>query len=122
MTLQEFLDSPHPLYVLAGVAGAAAMATTDWRSPRRALQHLLVGTVTSIFATPVFAPGISSLLGWAHVDPAAHPNASAFIVGAVGIYVLEYILAFMRAKTKKPLSGNPGVPTNQFPTDDGEEV
>lgn len=98
------------------------MATTDWRSPRRLAQHLLVGTATSVFATPIFAPGISTILGWAHVDHTAHPNASAFIVGALGIYVLEYALAFIRARTRDPLDQhNRSTPREDFKPDTAEE-
>lgn len=101
MTLFEFLASEKPLVVLSGIAGAAAMAATDWRTPWRLLQHIVVGTTCSAIATPVFAPAISAMLGFVAVDPSAHANASAFIVGAFAIYFLEFSLAFWRAKTKK---------------------
>lgn len=98
MTLWEFLQQPKPLAILAGIAGAAAMAVTDWRSPLRALQHLFVGTVTAAVATPWFYPVISKVLSFAQVEPAAHPSSAAFITGAFGIYVLEFALAFWRRK------------------------
>jgi hypothetical protein len=101
MSLSDFLASDKPLALLSGVAGAAAMAATDWRSPLRLVQHLFVGTSASAIATPVFAPAISKILGFLAVDPAAHANASAFIVGAFAIYVLEFSLAFWRAKTRR---------------------
>lgn len=76
------------------------MAATDWRTPWRVVQHVFVGTAASAIATPVFAPVISKVLGFFTVDPSAHQNASAFIVGAFAIYILEFSLAFWRAKTK----------------------
>lgn len=101
MTISDFLASEKPLAILSGVAGAAAMAATDWRNPWRLAQHLFVGTAASAIATPVFFPAISKILGFIAVDQSAHANASAFIVGAFAIYILEFSLAFWRAKTKK---------------------
>lgn len=77
------------------------MAVTDWHNPLRALQHLFVGTVTAAVATPWFYPVISTMLTVAKVEPAAHPSSAAFITGAFGIYVLEFILAFWRRKAGK---------------------
>lgn len=98
MNILEWLQQPKQVAILAGLAGAAAMAVTDWRSPLRALQHLFVGTVTAAVATPWFYPVISRALSVAQVDPAAHPSSAAFITGAMGIYVLEFALAFWRRK------------------------
>ena len=98
MTPFEFLQQERPLAIIAGIAGAAAMAATDWRSPWRFAQHLFVGTACSAAATPLFAPAISKLLGMIAVDPASHGYAAAFIVGAFGVYLLEYALAFWRHK------------------------
>lgn len=96
MTVWEWLQEPKPLAVLAGLAGAAAMAVTDFRNPLRLLQHLFVGTVTAAVATPWFYPMISGALALAKVEPAAHAYSAAFITGAFGIYVLEFGLAFWR--------------------------
>lgn len=101
MSLWEFIQANQPVTLLSGLLGAAAMAATDWRSPWRVLQHIFVGTSTSAMATPVFAPLISKVLGFVAVDPSAHDNASAFVVGAFGIYVLEFGLALWKSKTKQ---------------------
>lgn len=102
MTLWELLQEEKPLAILSGIAGAAAMAATDWRTPWRLLQHIFVGTAASAIATPIFAPSIGAVLGWMQVAPEANSNAAAFITGAFGIYVLEYALAFWRLKIKRP--------------------
>lgn len=102
MTIYEFLQQDKPIAVLAGLAGAAAMAATDWRSPWRLVQHIFVGTAASAIATPVFAPAIGKALGWLAVAPASHGNAAAFITGAFAIYILEYSLAFWKLKIAKP--------------------
>lgn len=102
MTFLEWLHEPKPLAILAGVAGAAAMAATDWRSPLRFIQHLFVGSVTAAMATPWLYPIISQALSFARVDPAAHGSSAAFITGAVGIYVLEFVVAFWKRKAEDP--------------------
>lgn len=105
MTPEEWLSSERAATVIAGVLGAAAMAATDWRTPWRLVQHLFVGTASSAIATPVFEPAISKTLGIIAVDPAAHENAAAFIVGAFGIYILELSLAIWRAKIRRGQNG-----------------
>ena len=62
MTLFEFLQQERPLAIIAGIAGAAAMAATDWRSPWRFAQHLFVGTACSAAAKRVAPSSASSAL------------------------------------------------------------
>lgn len=100
MNIWEWVEGPRAWAVLAGVAGAAAMAVTDWQSPARFLQHMFVGSVTASVATEWTAPAISKILGLASVDPSAHPYSAAFITGAFGIYALEFILAFWRRRSR----------------------
>lgn len=106
MNLIDLLQSDKPLTILSGLAGAAAMAATDWRSPWRLVQHIFVGTSASAIATPIFFPAISTVLGFIKVDPNLHQNSAAFIVGAFAIYLLEFSLAFWRAKTSKLENGD----------------
>lgn len=105
MNFGDLLQHEKTIAIFAGALGAAAMAATDWRSPWRLLQHVFVGTAASAIATPVFAPAISKILGFAAVDPSAHGNASAFLVGAFAIYLFEFSLAFWRAKTRRANKG-----------------
>lgn len=98
MNITELLTSERAVIILAGVAGAAAMAATDWRSPWRFAQHIFVGTAAAGFATPIFFPIISTALGLARVDVSAHAGASAFITGVFAIYILEFVLAFWKHK------------------------
>lgn len=94
----DFHDPKTIVTFLAGVAGAAAMAVTDWRSPMQLVKHLFVGTLTSAFATPLFFPMLSAILDIFKVSEDYHQNSAAFIVGAAGIYVLEFILVAIRKK------------------------
>lgn len=105
MSIFEFLQQDKPLAIMAGLAGAAAMAATDWRSPWRLVQHIFVGTAASAIATPVFLPAIGKALSWLAVNPESNGNAAAFITGAFAIYVLEYALAFWRLKIASPKKG-----------------
>tara|TARA_R100000655_G_scaffold97713_1_gene140759 strand:- start:1030 stop:1371 length:342 start_codon:yes stop_codon:yes gene_type:complete len=98
MTLAEMINSDNALVWAAGLAGAAAMAATDWRSPWRLAQHVFVGTTAAIIATPLLFPMISGLLGFLNVDEGAHQNSAAFMTGAFAIYLFEYILAFWNSK------------------------
>jgi hypothetical protein len=86
---------------MSGIAGAAALAATDWRSPWRFAQHIFVGTAASAIATPVLFPIISKGLDLISVDAASQQNSAAFITGAFAIYFFELVVAFWRAKTKE---------------------
>lgn len=108
MSLLEFLQQDKPIAVMAGLAGAAAMAATDWRSPWRLVQHIFVGTAASSIATPIFFPAIAKALGWLSVNPDSQGNAAAFITGAFAIYVLEYALAFWRLRIAAPKRSDNG--------------
>lgn len=92
------IASDNVLVWAAGLAGAAAMAATDWRTPWRLAQHIFVGTTAAIIATPLLFPMISGILSFLNVDQAAHQNSAAFMTGAFAIYLFEYILAFWKAK------------------------
>ncbi len=117
MTLGELLSQDRIIPALAGMAGAAAMAATDWRSPWRLLQHVFVGTATSAVATPIFAPAISQALGFLAVDVSAQENASAFLVGAFGIYFFEFAREVWKAKAKNPMNSSDG---NHDKKEDGQ--
>lgn len=101
MNIQDWFEDPKRFAILAGVAGAAAMAATDIRNPLRAVQHLFVGALTATFATPVFYPIISSALSVLRVPDEYHANSAAFITGAGAIYVLEFVRVFWAKKTSE---------------------
>lgn len=103
MSITDVITSERFAVALAGAAGAAAMAATDWQSPWRFAQHMFVGVAMSAVATPVFAPAISRALGFLAVDSAAHEHASAFLVGAFGIYFFELARELWKAKAKSSL-------------------
>lgn len=100
MTFWDIISSEKVWTAAAGLAGAAAMAATDWRTPWRFMQHIFVGAAASAIATPVMFPAISALLGFIKVDSGSHGNAAAFITGAFAIYLFEYCLAFWRSRTE----------------------
>lgn len=102
MTWNEMIASDNVLVWAAGLAGAAAMAATDWQTPRRAARHFLVGGLASLFATPLFFPMLSKVMSSFSVPEAQQGMSAGFFTGAFAIYFFEYCLAFWRAKVAKP--------------------
>lgn len=98
MTLLEFLQQEKPLAILTGVAGAAAMAMTDWRGWWRFFQHLTVGALASGFGTPALWGLIA---GWLKMPKDSDPGITYFFVGAFGIYALEVARAAIYQWRKK---------------------
>lgn len=105
MNWYEYFYDGKPLQFLIGLAGAAAMAATDFRSWRRVIQHLAVGVPTAMFAAPIFAPAISKMLGIFTTDVADQKSGAIFITGAFGIYMFEFIKEFFMAKKKRLMEG-----------------
>lgn len=98
MTWNEMIASDNVLVWAAGLAGAAAMAATDWRSPWRLVQHIFVGFTASLVATPLIFPILGKLLTIISVPPDSQEMSAGFMTGAFAIYLFEYILAFWKAK------------------------
>jgi hypothetical protein len=105
MSILDWLRDDTNFQALAGIAGAAAMAATDWSKPWRFLQHLGVGTLCATFATPTLFPAIGRVLSWINVDPSYQFAGAAFIVGAFGIYILEFGRAVFRFRARNPGDG-----------------
>ena len=100
MPLWEIIQNDKVWSAIAGIAGAAAIAATDWSKPWRFAQHVGVGTLCATFATPVLYPAIAAMLGWINVDPNYQYAGASFVVGALGIYVLEFVRAVIQHRTK----------------------
>lgn len=98
MTWSEMIASDNVLVWAAGLAGAAAMAATDWRSPWRAAQHIFVGTLAAGFATPGLYPALSKIMEMASVPESSQPMSAGFITGAFAIYLFEFFKLFWRFK------------------------
>lgn len=96
MSILDTLQNERVWAAVAGLAGAAVMAAVDWSGPWKAARHFLVGALCATFATPTLYPAIAQLLKWAHVDPNYQFAGASFVVGAFGIYLLEFIRAAIR--------------------------
>lgn len=97
MTWMEIIT--HELFIqfLTGFAGALTMAIIDFRTKARLTKHILVGGLTSMFATPIFAPGLVKLFS-NFMEPSQDKQAATYIVGAFSIYLFEAIRDFFKAR------------------------
>lgn len=100
MTFNDFTTDPNKITLLAGVAGAAAMAMFDIQRPLRAVQQLVIGSIVATFGTDALFPLVSWVLSVAQVPAEYHPDTAPFIVGASAMYVLEFIRAFWTRKVE----------------------
>jgi hypothetical protein len=96
VTWAEILNSERAITFLSGVAGAAALAITDFRGSWRLLQHVCVGTLASATATPVLFPAISKALSLIAVAPEAQEHSAAFLTGGFAIYLFEVMVQSLR--------------------------
>ena len=113
MTWSEMIASDNVLVWAAGLAGAAAMAATDWRSPWRAVQHVFVGFTASLVATPALFPILSKMMNIVAVPVDSQQMSAGFMTGAFAIYLFEFFIAFWKSK----VSGAKSTPKGE--DDDG---
>lgn len=100
MTLGEWIDDPKRWALLAGVAGAAVMATFDFKRPLRMLQQLFVGTLSATFLSGVVIEVIRAGFSLVHMSIEIDDAAAAFLTGAFAILALEFGRAFFTRKTE----------------------
>lgn len=86
---------------VAGAAGAAAAATADWKGWKALIRHMVVGVPCAIYLSdPIFAL-VSPAFGVFKIAPEGAESAANFITGAVGIFIFEFMNAYIRAMLKK---------------------
>lgn len=98
MTVWEWLQSSKGELAIAGVAGAAVSAITEWEGIWPAARRLVVGAVTAYFLGPAGIP----LFGWVFFEvkiPSEHATSvGGFLTGVGGVIIIEIILKALRLK------------------------
>lgn len=127
MTFLEWWQSDKASLVLAGLAGSAVSAAMEWTGVLPAVRKIVVGTLSAIYLSPLSTPFLGWVLDGISVQPENAPSMSGFLMGVVGIVVIEIILkAFKLRRDNLENGGNsqpitPPPPTSVAPGQEGGE-
>ena len=99
----------------AGFLGAVAMSLIERTTKKDMIRHAIVGPIAAYYfgATPVYF--LESMFN-AELRSDGSDQLGGFIMGALAIYVGQYVVEFLRAKARFEKNG--GVPSlPQYPAD-----
>lgn len=100
MTFGDWIDDPKRWTLLAGLAGAAVMATFDFKRPLRVVQQLFVGTISAIYLSGAVIEIIRATFNLVNMSIEIDDAAASFLTGAFAILALEFGRAFATRKTE----------------------
>lgn len=98
MTFWEWLQSGKAELILAGLAGSAVSAAMEWTGVLPAVRKILVGTLCAMYLSPLAVPLLGWVLGGLQVPTENSAGVSGFLMGIVGIVVIEIILKAFKLK------------------------
>jgi len=112
MTFWEWLQSDKGVVMIAGLVGAGVSAAMDWDGPIKAARALFVGGACAYYMHPLAIPLVEWVLSGFRANPENAIGASGFIMGAVGIIIVEIIREAFKLrrdslKTFTPPPANP---------------
>lgn len=76
----------------AGLAGSAVSAAMEWTGVIPAIRKFVVGTLAALYLSPLAVPLLAWVLDGLQVPPENASGMSGFLMGIVGIVVIEIIL------------------------------
>lgn len=98
MSFWDWLASTKGELLLAGLAGAVVSAVTEWNGWRLATRKVVVGVICALYLWPLALPLLGWALGALHIPQENAVSLSGFVMGMIGIIVIEIILKAFRLR------------------------
>lgn len=105
MTLWEWWQSGKADLLTAGLAGSAVSAAMEWTGILPAIRKIVIGTLAALYLSPLAVPMLGWILDGLHVPDENTTGLSGFLMGIVGIVVIEIILKAFNLRRDKLLVG-----------------
>lgn len=83
---------------IAGLAGAAVNAALEWNGVRVAFRKIFVGSTSAFFLGPIGLPVMQWAFGKIDVPPESAASVGGFVMGLVGLFFVEVLIAAVRAR------------------------
>lgn len=88
----DWLQGDKGSLLAAGFMGSVVSAAMEWNGVLPSLRKIIVGTLSAYHLAPLAVPMLSWILDGIHVPPDKADGISGFLMGVVGIVVIEIIL------------------------------
>ena len=110
MTILDWLNSATGELFKAGLAGSAVAAAMEWSGVLPAIRKIFVGTICALYLSPIAVPLLEWVLGTIQVPRDQAAGVSGFLMGVVGIIVIEILLKAFRLRRDDLQRKNGGGP------------
>lgn len=94
----DWLQSDKGSLLIAGLAGSAVSAAMEWTGILPAIRKIVIGTLCAMYLSPLAVPLLGWVLGGLQVPTENAAGVSGFLMGVIGIVVIEIILKAFRLK------------------------
>lgn len=98
MAILDWLSSATGELFKAGLAGSAVAAAMEWTGFLPAIRKIVVGTLCALYLSPLAVPLLEWVLGTIQVPRDQAAGVSGFLMGVLGIIVIEIILKAFRLR------------------------
>lgn len=96
MAFWDWLNSDDGARAVAGIAGASVSAALEWAGIFPTARKVFIGSLSAYYLGPVGVPIVSWAMAGMKLDPA--PTVSGFLMGLVGITIVEIFIRAFRLK------------------------
>lgn len=96
MTFWDWLHGHTGELLKAGLAGSAVAAAMEWNGVLPAIRKIVVGTLCALYLSPLMVPMLEWVLGTMQVPRDQAAGVSGFLMGVLGIIVIEILLKAFR--------------------------
>jgi len=98
MSIFDWFQTDKGSLLVAGLAGSAVSAAMEWTGFLPAIRKIVVGTLSALYLSPLAVPFLTWILGGLSVPPENASGVGGFLMGVVGIVVIEIILKAFKLK------------------------
>jgi hypothetical protein len=103
MTIMEWLQGESGKLLTAGLSGSAVSVAMEWTGVLPAIRKIVVGSACAMYLSPLAVPMLEWGLGVVNVPEENGATLGGFLMGVVGIVIIEIIVKGFRLRLVDPL-------------------
>lgn len=107
-SISAWLETASGELATAGLAGAAVSAAMEWTGFLPAVRKIVVGTLCAMYLSPLAIPLLSIVLGAIDVPLEKTAGTSGFLMGVLGIVVIEILFKAFRLHRNYKITASHG--------------
>lgn len=102
--IMEWFQGESGKLLTAGLAGSAVSVAMEWTGWMPALRKIVVGSLCAMYLSPLAIPMLEWALGVINVPTENGATLGGFLMGVVGIVIIEIIVKAFRLRLVDPLA------------------